>query len=354
MTMSSTNDLEPRDDAPAVFQATGTVEEQGERKVVRLSVPKTFQGHTFALDLVPEGTKPDPKGPFRIEYALMSEFFLHEDDLAKFDLESGRSYLRFAPELAKLKRIKLRYSTTEEPKVTREAELTFRTDGQLIQRLVIQSSEERLEAAIKHSSQLVSDLLDALTFYKRVPIQVHHVEVYSVSDQEYLRRYLTFPYTAVDVEEVDFSRAVREPHGLRPCLRLFREAISSSKPHYRLLCLYRIRELLERLQAANNKKLLRSGKSPSRPVRRIPDNDLTRRYFPSLIGKKARAFLDHVRQEYRLPVAHVSLTQSERLVLDPADVRTDHRVDYTNALLIQVVAQLIQDERSLMNTEGFD
>jgi hypothetical protein len=84
----------------------------------------------------------------------------------------------------------------------------------------------------------------------------------------------------------------------------------------------------------------------------VPDNELTQKYFAEFIGKKISALLDQIRREYRVPVAHVNLTDFERLVLDPADVRCDHRLDYTNALLIGLLTDLIEDERHLMETEG--
>jgi hypothetical protein len=36
-------------------------------------------------------------------------------------------------------------------------------------------------------------------------------------------------------------------------------------------------------------------------------------------------------------------------VLDPADVRIDHRIDFTNAVLLPVVAEMIRDEAALIN-----
>ena len=77
----------------------------------------------------------------------------------------------------------------------------------------------------------------------------------------------------------------------------------------------------------------------------MPANDLTQQfYFPQFVGKKVGAFLDHVRSEYRLAITHGNLDEYFKLVLDPADVRIDHRIDFTNAALLPVVAEMIRDE----------
>jgi hypothetical protein len=59
-----------------------------------------------------------------------------------------------------------------------------------------------------------------------------------------------------------------------------------------------------------------------------------------------------VRSAYRLAVAHGNLDEYFKLVLDPANVSIDHRIDFTNAVLMSVVAEMIQDERDLMTRHG--
>ena len=112
--------------------------------------------------------------------------------------------------------------------------------------------------------------------------------------------------------------------------------MSSSRPPYRLLCLYRIREVVEKVRAETDREILARGGVPTRPVRVLPANELTRFYFPQFVGKKVGAFLDHVRSEYRLAIAHGNLDEYFKLVLDPADARIDHRIDFTNAALLPV------------------
>ena len=84
----------------------------------------------------------------------------------------------------------------------------------------------------------------------------------------------------------------------------------------------------------------------------MPDVELTREYFPDLIGKKFGAFLDYVREHYRIPVAHLTFDEFDRMVLDPAYTKSDHRIDFTNAALQAVIREMIQDEWDLINKHG--
>ena len=93
---------------------------------------------------------------------------------------------------------------------------------------------------------------------------------------------------------------------------------------------------------------------PNRPARVLQSNTLTNRYFSNLVGKRVGNFLDHVRTEYRLAVAHGVLDEISRLVLDPANIRIDHRIDFTNAALEPVIAEMIEDEIAFMARHGLD
>ena len=84
----------------------------------------------------------------------------------------------------------------------------------------------------------------------------------------------------------------------------------------------------------------------------MPANELTQFYFPQFIGKRVGAFLDYVRSEYRLAIAHRNLDDYFKLVLDPTDVRIDHRIDFTNAALLPIVAAMIRDEADVINNFG--
>jgi hypothetical protein len=222
--------------------------------------------------------------------------------------------------------------------------LAFEGSGGVIERLVVDADELDLSTTIQHINQIVADLLDALSLLKGVPISIQHIDI-SVPGKKFLRRYLTFPYGQHVLTETDFKEAQSIPARLRGALRLFREGVSSSRPPYRLLCLYRVREVVDKVRAETNREIsARGGVPPNRPVRILPANELTQCYFPQFVGKKVGAFLDYVRSEYRLAVAHGNLDEYFKLVLDPADVRIDHRIDFTNAALAPVVGEMIRDE----------
>jgi hypothetical protein len=327
----------------------GKIEEVDGEKVVRFSLPKAFQGHNFAADFYQNRDAATPEGPFLIDFVLCSEFVIHERDLPMTKLESGHSYLKLGKSLSKVARVVLIYSHPPDSGEPKEGFLTPIVEGGMIRRLRVELPETSLDTAVRVSSQIVHSVLDTISLRREVPVQIRHIEVHKeVGQDRFLRRYLTFSYSPVEIEEEDITLATSIPKPLAPALRLFREAINSSKPHYRLLCLYRVREVLDRVRNANTQALIQKGIQPRRPVRKVPDNDLTRAFFPGLIGKRFAAFLDYVRENYRIPVAHFELDEYERMILDPADVRVDHRVDYTNAVLIQIVKRMISDEIDLM------
>lgn len=323
------------------------IEEVDGRAVARFLVPPGMQGHTFAVDLSASSSEEVPTGPFRLEYALGSEFVIYEDTLPTSRFELGYSHLALAPQLERTA-MSLKYSDTKTPGVIREATMRFNASANILQRLIVETDELDLSKAIRHISQIVADLLDTLSLVKEVPISIRHIDV-TAPGRKYHRRYLTLPYRQQTLTEADLKEAQNIPPQLRGAIRLFREGVSSSRPPYRLLCLYRVREVIEKVRAETNREILARGGTPSRPVRVLPTNELTQFYFPQFVGKKVSAFLDHVRSEYRLAIAHGNLDEYFKLVLDPADVRVDHRIDFTNAALLPVVAEMIRDEAAAIN-----
>lgn len=323
---------------------------------LKYKLPFSFQGHTFCMYIdkkeEPEG---ELRGPYRIEFVLAHEFLLHlaEHELSQIKIEEGYSNL-FTRKLAKLKSLVLHYQRPDSTD-RREAEATFKTTKEgRVQRFAITIPEEDIDAALRVASQFTAALLDSICFRRQVPLQVRHIEIFTVNSNRLRRRYMTMPFVSeVDLEEPDLLLAPTMPKGLVPALRLFREAISSSKPHYRLLCFYRAWEgALRKLQSENNKAMKSRGIIPKRPKRKIPNIDLTQEYFPDLIGKTFTVFLDHVREQYRIPVAHLTFDEFDRMVLDPAYTKSDHRIDFTNAALQPIIRQMIQDEWDLMKNHG--
>jgi hypothetical protein len=327
------------------------IEESQGKKVVRYPLEPWMQGHTFAVDLSMNASGEIPAGPFRVEYILGTEFVLYESDLPSLRLEEGYSYLKTSQEFDRLD-VSLKYVDTTSPDVQREAILRFGTANQVLQKLIIETPEVNFEKAIRHTGQIVADILDATSFLKRLPLSARSIVV-QADGEKFIREYRTFSYSPRELTPANLDQAATIPASIKPALRLFREGTSSTRPPYRLLCLYRVREIIGKLRKDNDKKVLVNATKPDRPNRLLMDN-LTRQYFPTYVGKKVGAFLDHVRSEFRLAIAHGELNEISRLVLDPADVRIDHRIDFTNAALEPVIAEMIEDEIAFMVRHGLD
>ena len=271
------------------FQDMTIIEEVDGRKIFRVAIPPLMQGHTFAVDMTdPASDDATPTGPFRIEYVLGTEFVIHADELSSFRFEDGYSHLVMAPDLRGLK-VTLQYFDTNFPGVRKEAVLTLQGSNAIVQRLIVETSEESLENAIRYTGQLVADLLDAVSFVKRVPISIRHIEVYAIG-KKYHRRYVTLPYGSRQLTADNLTEAFTIPGRLKAPLRLFRESLNSSKPHYRLLCLYRAWEVIEKVRRENDRDILVHDMKPDRPRRVLLDNELTRPYFPTYVGKRSATF----------------------------------------------------------------
>jgi hypothetical protein len=309
-----------------------------------------MEGHTFGVDMRESASDSTPTGPFRIEYVLGTEFVIHENELHSFRFEDGYSYLVRTPELAGLE-LHLQYHATNSPGVLKEATLTLQGSDAIVQKLIVETSEVDIENAIRDTGQIVADFLDTVSFMKRVPISIRHIGVHAVG-KKYSRLFLTFPYGPRQLTPDDLTKVTTVPSRLKSALRLFREGLNASSPHYRLLCLYRVREVIEKVRRENDRDVLAHGMKPDRPRRSLPNNELTRHYFPTYVGKKVGDFLDRVRLAYRLPVAHGNLDEYFKLVLDPAIIGVDHRIDSTNAVLMPVITEMIQDEIDFMIRHG--
>jgi hypothetical protein len=260
------------------------IEEVDGRPVARFLVPPGMRGHTFAVDLSDPSSAGVPIGPFRLEYALGSEFMIYEDTFLSSRFEAGYSHFGLAAQLEQAA-VSLKYSDTKTPGILREATMTFNASGGVLQRLVVETDEPDLSRAIRYISQIVADLLDALSLVKGVPISIRHIDV-TAPGRKYHRRYLTLPYGQHTLTEADLKEAQNIPLRLRGAVRLFREGVSSSRPPYRLLCLYRVREVIEKVRTETDREILARGGTPTRPVQVLPANELTQFYFPRPCSKR--------------------------------------------------------------------
>jgi hypothetical protein len=335
-------------DHEAEFTCEGKIEESGGKKIAKINFPPHFQGHTFAVDIGQPGRVRHAIGPYRIEFVLGSEFLLYRFDLETIDLEKGYSNLELGESITKLESISLHYINTESGE-EKDASLTLKTDGTYIKRFVVGMPEDKIDVALRFSEQILYSILDVLSFQKRVPIQIRQIEIFHEPSGDLIRKYITVPYTVNKrIEENDFILAQKVPESMRSILRLYREAINSSNPYHRFLCLYRIREGLQKMQARNSEKIKTEGSMPKRTQLIVPDNDLTKKYFPTYVGKKVNNFLDYVRNEFRDVIAHFEFNDRGRLILDPGEVRSVHRIDCANVVVEEIMRQSIIDELNLM------
>jgi len=169
------------------YESSVRIEEVDGNRVARFMVPAGMRGHTFAVELTDPSSPEVPIGPFRLEYALASEFAIYEDKVPLNSFEAGYSHFVLPPKLAGAT-MKLTYTDTRSPDVIREARMTFNASGGFLQRLVVETDETDLSTAIRNVSQIVADLLDALSLIRRVPISFRHIDV-AAPGHKFHRRY---------------------------------------------------------------------------------------------------------------------------------------------------------------------
>ena len=131
------------------------IEEVDGRPVARFLVPPGMRGHTFAVDLSDPSSSGVPIGPFRLEYALASEFVIYEDTPSNC-FGAGYSHFGLAAQLERTA-LSLKYNDTKTPGVLREATMTFNGSGGVLQRLVVETDEPDLSKAVRHITQIVAD-----------------------------------------------------------------------------------------------------------------------------------------------------------------------------------------------------
>jgi len=174
------------------YESSVKIEEVDGKRVARFIVPAGMRGHTFSVELSDSSSAEVPIGPFRLEYALASEFAIYEDKLPLNSFEAGYSHFILPPKLAGAT-MKLSYTDTKTPDIIREARMTFDVSGGFLQRLVVETDETDLSTAVRNVGQIVADLLDALSLARRVPISIHHIDV-AAPGHKFHRRYITLPY----------------------------------------------------------------------------------------------------------------------------------------------------------------
>lgn len=333
----------------AEFEAEGKITEKNGKKLATFPIPPYFQGHHFAVDMRSPGIARPEGGPLRVEFILGSEFLLYQSDIKDIDVDQGYSNLQLGESITQATPIRLCYERTDQPGDIRNATLTFKIDHARIQRFVVEMPEDNPHEATRLAEKLVNSILEVLSFRKRVPLKIIKVEIFHAPSDQLLTAYVTLPFTTDKyIIEEDLLLSTRIPNSIQPLLCLYREAVNSSNPYHRLLCLYRISEGLNKVRGENSRQVRTQGMKPSRRRLTVPDNDLTKRNFPSLVGKRYGAFVDYVRDQYRVNLAHLNLDDYDRMLLAPGEVQVAHRIDYVNVVLDQMMRESMIDELKLM------
>jgi hypothetical protein len=225
-----------------------------DNKTLEISdIPLEFQGTTFTMDFDNFDTY---RGPFVVKCFLASEFIMYFNDSAHhINPWDGFSHLLFHeqsdPDLNDISFV-YRYPDNNAPEHLASIKLQS-TEG-LLRCIIMTVPEENIDAALDIAHKTFIGILDAICFRKRIPIQIQRLEVLTNTGGA-LRSIVTLPYSAVELTSEDIIAINNVPMVLHPCLALYREAINSCNPYYRLLCLYRISERLREIQAENMKKL---------------------------------------------------------------------------------------------------
>lgn len=311
-------------------------------KIITTKMPIEFQGMTIYLG----GDDPFVEsGPYRIEYILCNEFRIYSNTKL-IPQREGFSEIRL-----KEFETKIRCYLKENESKTIEVILKYKTNDSTLERLVIEPPCKKLEESIEIANLCSSQIFDSICFSKKSPLQIRSIEIFQASTGKFVGKYANVDYLEVDLEEDSIFASFNMARELHPCLRLFREAINSTNPHYRLLCLYRIREYVDTLHKRNMEILKARGELDLRvePVL-VPDDPLSQRFIPQFINKDVTEFFNYVYTNYRIPIAHAnpSLDDYQNLILDPAFSKTDHKVQLVNYIFIQIMPKWMEREQRFM------
>jgi hypothetical protein len=330
------------------YNSQSTVEEKDGKKFVRLKHPPQLQGRRILLDVNKSGVTRGPSPPFRVEYKLINPSAIFDDSsiVGLADYHTGLTI----PEGSQNKGISFSYVL--ENGIRREARVLWKMSEDqvgVIDGLVIELNEPDVTSALNAGDRIISTVADYICFSKEVPLEVHNVKVFEASTNELVRVYLGLPYsTKVVVDERLLDGGLKVPKQLVPLLRLFRDAINSINPYYRMMCLYRIAEGLKKIRALNEEKVAQCGSGLKRPRQRIPDNEFTRSRFSNWIGKSVHDFVDHVEHNFRRYNAHLIIDESLNFVPDTGTTLHAQETDQINSMLVSIVRQLIVDEWTFM------
>jgi hypothetical protein len=323
-----------------------------DNKTLEISdIPLELQGSTMTMNFDNYDTY---RGPFVVKCFLASEFLIYFNDRGhRVNPWDGFSHLLYHEQSdPSLDDISFVYRYPDNNAEEHHATIKLQSIEGLLRCITMTIPEENIDAALDIAHKTFIGILDAICLRKRIPIQIQRLEVLTEIEGA-LRSIVTLPYSAVEITSDDIIAINNVPQVLHPCLALYREAINSCNPYYRLLCLYRISERLREIQAENMKILNQVSTFKRRPIV-IPNNKITNTFFAKFIGKSLNHFLEnHVRIEYRNNIAHLGFKKGNfdangNMKLPAADNMINTSVAATNAVLIEVINEAIKEEINIM------
>jgi len=311
------------------------------------NLPKGLVGSTYFLDYSEDHNR---EGPFSILFILCTEFIMYFDDLAERNIDPSKGFSNIIfPKDFTGKVISIPYQFEDTTSGEPEALIRPIVEDNLLRSMEVTLFEQDFDRAIRAASYCVSTVLDSLAFRLKVPLNFRDIVVYSFKTGELIGRFITIPYFPTSIEGKDDFYVTRDmPKELRPYLTIYREALNSTSPHYRFLCLYRIIESLRELESINAKKIKSQGGSIERSRLIMPSNPITQKYFSTYVGKKIGSFLRYIEHTYRNHIAHLSIEAPGNMMLNPVFVKTEHDIVFINTVLLQIVQEMIEDEWKFM------
>ena len=254
------------------------------------NLPKGLGGSTYFLDYSEDHNR---EGPFSILFILCTEFIMYFGDLAEMNIDpsKGFSNIIFPKDFAG-KVISIPYQFEDTTSGEPEALIRPIVEDNLLRSMEVTLFEQDFDRAIRAASYCVSSVLDSLSFRLKVPLNFRDIVVYSFKTGELIGRFITIPYFPTPIEgKEDFYVTRDMPKELRPYLTLYREALNSTSPHYRFLCLYRIIESLRELESINAKKIISHGGSIERSRINYAIKPYNTEVFPDICWKEDRFIL---------------------------------------------------------------
>lgn len=336
----------------AEFSFQTTIQEKNGLKYGTVKCSSEFQGRNLIFNASSQRRSSIPSPPFSVEYVLLNPFSVFDDraNVEKSDIR--HTGLTIADGSAD-KWVEYFY-TTDKSTNRKTARISWRSSEGQVDRLIIELDEPET-LVLSYADVIMAGVLDYICFAKEIPLSIQHIEIYELKTHDLIQFWLVVPYLQkVQLNSQLLFGMASVPNRLVPLLRLFREAVNSTNPYYRLLCLYRIGEGLKTVKSQNNQKTQNLTSPRSRPKQRIPENEFTKEYFLNWIGKSMHEYLEHVEHNFRKYIAHLIIDESLKFSPDPGSTKHAVDTDKVNGMLISITRQLIYDEWSFMKENGID